>query len=182
MSRVPEIAPETFSPAQREIYDRMMASRPDGKLMGPSSLWIRDANLAAATGQMAKVLRQDGNLDAPLFEMITLIVARQWTAHYVWAVHVKEAARVGLEPAVVEAIRARRAPPFANEKQAAIYDMVHELVETKQLANATYARALALFGVDLILEIVTAVGFYTLVSMTLKTFDAPAPDDARPLD
>ena len=48
--------------------------------------------------------------------------------------------------------------------------------------RVVYARALALFGVDLILEIVTAVGFYTLVSMTLKTFDAPAPDDARPLD
>jgi 4-carboxymuconolactone decarboxylase len=131
---------------------------------------------------MAHLLRFDGGLDAALFEMITLIVARQWSAQYVWVVHAREAETTGLDAAIIEAIRARRTPPFTNERQAVIYEMTHELVETKQLSDATYARALATFGVDLVLEIVTAVGFYTLVSMTLKTFDAPAPGDARPLD
>ncbi len=182
MSRVPDIVPEKFNSEHRALYDRIMAGRPDGKLQGPSALWIRDAKLAAAANQMAGVLRKDGKLEAPLFELITLIVARQWTAQYVWVVHAKEAERAGLESAIIEAIRARRVPPFSNGKQAAIYEIAHELMETKEISDATYARALDLFGVDLILEIVTAVGFYTLVSMTLKTFDAPAPGDARPLD
>jgi hypothetical protein len=34
-----------------------------------------------------------------------MLVARQWTAHYVWSVHAKEATRVGLEPEIIEAIR-----------------------------------------------------------------------------
>jgi len=38
------------------------------------------------------------------------------------------------------------------------------------------------FGVDLVLEIVTPVGFYTLICITIKTFEVPAPGDATPLD
>ena len=113
MSRVPDIVPEKFNSEHRALYDRIMAGRPDGKLQGPSALWIRDAKLAAAAHQMAGVLRKDGKLEAPLFELITLIVARQWTAQYVWVVHAKEAERAGLESAIIEAIRARRVPPRA---------------------------------------------------------------------
>jgi hypothetical protein len=43
-------------------------------------------------------------------------------------------------------------------------------------------RAEQEFGVDLVLEIVTAVGFYTLICMTIKTFQVPAPSDATPLE
>ena len=182
MSRVPEIDPTTFSPEQHKLYDAMMASRPDGKLQGPSTMWIRNAGLAAATGRMAKLLRYEGTLETTLFEMITLLVARQWTAHYVWAVHAKEAMRVGLEPEIIEAIRTRRIPPFSHERQKLIYEMTNELLDTKVVSDGTYIRAQQEFGVDLLLEIVTAVGFYTLICMTIKTFEVPAPSDAPPLD
>ena len=182
MSRVPQIDPAAFSPEQRKLYDAMIASRPDGKLQGPSSMWIRNAALAAVTGQMAKLLRYEGKLEATLFEMITLLVARQWTAHYVWSVHAKEATRVGLEPEVIEAIRTRRIPPFSHDRQKLIYEITNELVDTKVVSDGTYMRAEQEFGVDLVLEIVTAVGFYTLICMTIKTFQVPPPSDATPLD
>ena len=182
MSRVPQIDPAAFSPEQHKLYDAMMASRPDGKLQGPSTMWIRNAGLAAVTGQMAKLLRYEGKLEALLFEMITLLVARQWTAHYVWSVHAKEATRVGLEPEVIEAIRTRRIPPFSHERQKIVYEITNELVDTKAICDGSYLRAQHEFGVDLLLEIVTAVGFYTLICMTIKTFEVPAPGDATPLD
>ena len=182
MTRVPKIEPATFSPEQHKLYDAMMASRPDGKLQGPSTMWIRNAALAAVTGQMAKLLRYEGKLEATLFELITLIVARQWTAHYVWSVHAKEATRVGLRPEIIEAIRTRRIPPFSDDRQKLVYEITNELVDTKLVSDGTYTRAQQEFGVDLILEIVTAVGFYTLICMTIKTFEVPAPNDATPLD
>jgi len=37
------------------------------------------------------------------------------------------------------------------------------------------------FGLDLFIELVTAIGFYTMVAMMLNAFDAPVPGDARPL-
>ena len=182
MSRVPQIDPAGFSPEQHTLYDAMIASRPDGKLQGPSTMWIRNAGLATVAGQMAKLLRYDGKLEPTLFEMITLLVARQWTAHYVWSVHAKEATRVGLEPDIIEAIRTRRIPPFSHERQKIIYEITNELMDTKVISDGAYSRAQQEFGVDLLLEIVTAVGFYTLICMTIKTFEVPAPGDATPLD
>lgn len=182
MGRVPEIDPATFSPEQHKLYEAMMVSRPDGKLQGPSTIWIRNAGLATATGQIAKLLRYEGKLEGALFEMITLIVARQWTTHYVWSVHAREATRVGLEPEIIEAIRMGRVPPFSDERQKLIYEITHEVVNTKVVSDATYMRAEKEFGVDLLLEIITAVGFYTLICMTIKTFGISAPDNATPLD
>jgi 4-carboxymuconolactone decarboxylase len=180
MSRVPEVVPDDLSPEQRKFYDQVMATR-SGKIQGPSSLWVRNASIGGAASQLANTLRRDTRLAPALFELITLIVARQWSANYVWVVHAREAEKVGLDPAIIEAIRLRRVPPFTDERMAVIYEMANELVETKELTDATYQRAEATFGVDLILEIVTTVGVYTMVAMTLKAFDAPAPDNVRPL-
>jgi len=60
--------------------------------------------------------------------------------------------------------------------------MVRELIDTRNLSDATYNRARDMFGIDLVMEVVTVAGFYTLVAMMLKAFDAPVPGGARPLD
>ena len=147
MSRVPKIDPAAFSPEQHKLYDALMASRPDGKLQGPSTMWIRNAGLAAVTGQMAKLLRYEGKLEAPLFEMITMLVARQWTAHYVWSVHAKEATRVGLAPEILEAIRTRRIPAMrigrrlrVPSDQVAAFEAAHSLPTHGSISARTEDR------------------------------------------
>lgn len=49
------------------------------------------------------------------------------------------------------------------------------------MSSATYDRALAALGLDLLIELVTAAGFYTMVAMMLQTFAAPVPGGATPL-
>jgi 4-carboxymuconolactone decarboxylase len=181
MTRVPEVVPDQLSPEQRKIHDMIVSTR-GGVIRGPFAMWIRNANLAAAANQLGNAVRLEGKLEARLFEMIILVVARQWSAQYEWFAHAKEAARVGLDPAIIEAIRAHRVPPFESQQETVVYETVRELVETKDLSGATYNRALEMFGIDLVMEIVTVAGFYTLVAMMLKAFDAPVPGDARPLD
>ena len=181
MSRVPAVVPDELDADQRRLFDQIMATRHDGQIQGPSALWVRSASIGTAASQMAATLRRDSKLEACLFELITLIVARQWSTHYVWHVHAKEAERVGLAPAIIEALRSHRVPHFDTEQQTMIYEMSQELLATKQLADATYGRALAMFGAELIVEIVTTIGFYTLVCMTLNAFRAPAPGNALPL-
>ena len=49
------------------------------------------------------------------------------------------------------------------------------------LAPAGLRRALAALGLDLLIELIAAAGFYTLVAMTLNAFDVPVPGGKRPL-
>jgi 4-carboxymuconolactone decarboxylase len=145
-------------------------------------MWVRNPGLAAGANQLGNALRLSGKLDAKPFELAILIVARQWSAQYEWYAHAKDAAKVGLDADVVEAIRTRQIPVFKDAQQKLVYEIVNELLETKDLSAASYARALKTFSIDLVMEIVSVTGFYTLVAMMLKAFDAPVPGDARPLD
>ena len=181
MTRVPQVIPDELSPEQRKVHDLIVSTR-ESKIGGPFALWIRNANLAAAANQMGNALRLEGKLDPKVFELVILVVARQWSAQYEWFVHANAAARAGLDENVVEAIRTHRVPAFADPQQQLAYELVRELLDTYSLSDATYARALDIFGVDLVSEIVTVTGFYTLAAMMLKAFDAPVPGGARPLD
>lgn len=44
-----------------------------------------------------------------------------------------------------------------------------------------YDRLIAQFGEPLVIELVSAAGFYVMVAMMLVAFDAPVPDGTRPL-
>ena len=182
MTRVPPVIRDQLDAEQQKIHDLIVSTRQGGEIRGPFAMWIRNANLASAANQFGNALRLNGKLDPKLFELTILIVARQWSAQYEWYAHAKDAAKVGLDPAIVEAIRAHRIPPFADAKQALVYEMVRELLDTKDVGDATYARAVEAFGIDLVMEIVSVTGFYTLVAMMLKAFKAPVPGGAAPLD
>ena len=181
MTRVPEVLPDQLSPEQRKVHDLIVSTR-GGVIRGPFAMWIRNANLAAAANQLGNAVRLEGKLDAKLFELVILVIARQWSAQYEWFAHAQEAARVGLDPAIIEAIRTHRVPSFRSPRETVIYEMVRELIDTRNLSDTTYSRALDMFGIDLVMEVVTVAGFYTLVAMMLKAFDAPVPGGARPLD
>ena len=110
-----------------------------------------------------------------------LVVARHWSAQYEWFAHERAALDAGVRAEVVEAIRRRRAPDFEREDEALTYRLVRELNERRALSDASYAEGEAAFGLDLLIELVTAAGFYTLVAMMLQAFDAPVPGGERPL-
>ena len=181
-TRVPAVVPAELSPEQRQIHDLIVSTRQGGEIRGPFAIWIRNAGLAAAANQMGNAVRLNGKLDAKLFELIILIVARHWSAQYEWFAHAKDAARVGLDAGVVEAIRTHRVPAFTSPQEQVAYELTRELLETHQLSDGTYARALETFGFDLLMEAVTVAGFYTLVAMMLNAVRSPVPGGARPLD
>jgi 4-carboxymuconolactone decarboxylase len=182
MTRIPAVAPDELTPEQRRVHDEIIATRPGGEIRGPFAIWIRNPKLAAAANQLGNAVRLEGKLDPKLFELVVLRIARHWSAQYEWHAHANEALRVGLDASIIEAIRAHRVPTFAGPEETLAYELVGELLETRDVSAATYARALGMFGFDLVTEIVTIAGFYTLVAMMLKAFDAPVPGNARPLD
>jgi hypothetical protein len=72
-------------------------------------------------------------------------------------------------------------PKFVREDERLIYDTITELNVARTLSQAAYKRALADLGLDLLIELITAAGFYTMVAMILSAFDAPVPGGEHPL-
>lgn len=178
MTRVPELAPETLSPEQKRVHDEIGAMR-GGRASGPFGVWLRVPEIAEAANRLGNTLRVKGKLERRLFELMVLVNMRHWTAHYAWHVHAEAAKQAGLAPDIIEAIRERRRPDFKREDERLIYGTVCELAETRALSEASYERALKALGLELLIELIAGCGFYTMVAMTLVTFDISARGGGR---
>ena len=179
MSRVEDLKPENLTPEQKAIHDRIAGTR-GGTVRGPFAIWLRQPAIADAADRLGTTLRRC-SLDQRLFELMVLVVARHYSAQYEWFAHERHARAVGLDPAVIEAIRGRRTPTFTSDNEQIVYDLVTEMNETRTLSQATYDRAIAVLGLDKVIELITALGFYTMVAIMLNGFDAPVPGGERPL-
>jgi 4-carboxymuconolactone decarboxylase len=180
MSRVPYLAPEELTPVQKRIHDEIASVR-GGAVKGPFAIWLRNPDIADKANQFGNSLRVNGKLDKRLFELMVLVIARHWSAQYEWYAHEQQALKCGISADVVEALRQRRVPRFERDDERLVYDLVTELQDSKTLSQASYDRGVAAFGLDLMIEFVTAIGFYTMVAVTLNAFDAPVPGGKAPL-
>ena len=173
MPRLPEIEPDKLSPEQRAIYDRMMALR--GHMRGPFAVWLRNAELCQHSADLQEMFAARVALERRLLELMILVAARQATAHYAWFIHEPHALKFGIAPEIVEAIRERRTPGFTREDERLVYDLTLELNTTRTLSEASYRRGMDMFGEKVMVELVSAIGFYMMVAATLNAFAVPVP-------
>lgn len=146
-----------------------------GKLDGPFEILIRVPELAEKASRLGTFIRRDGKLDRRLFELMVLAVARSYKAQFEWFKHEPLALKAGISPEVVEAIRTGRVPKLAHEDEKLVYDIVREINDTRTLSQKSYDRAFAMLGQDLLIELIAATGFYSMVATLLNVFDMPLP-------
>jgi 4-carboxymuconolactone decarboxylase len=173
MPRLPEIDATKLSPAQRAIYDRMIRER--GHMRGPFAVWLRNAELCQNTLNLQEMFASRVKLERRLLELMILVAARSSTAQYAWFIHEPHALKFGIAPEVIEAIRERRTPDFTREDERLVYDLTLELNHTRTLSEVSYQRGMAMFGEQVMIELVSAIGFYSMVAMTLNAFAVAVP-------
>jgi 4-carboxymuconolactone decarboxylase len=170
MARVPLLSFEELNPEQKRIWQEVGAVR-SGSPGGPFAVWMHSPKIAERAHHLGNAVRLEGKLGRKLVELAVLTVARDWTAQYVFAAHVPPALEHGLPETVVEAIRTRRTPVFADDEEKLVYDTTRELLDTKKLSEESYARAEKGLGLDRLIELVTAIGFYMTASVMVNAFD-----------
>jgi 4-carboxymuconolactone decarboxylase len=179
MGRLPEIDANKLSPEQRAIYDRIMRER--GHMRGPFAIWLRNAELCENTLKLQEMFASRVKLERRLLELMILVAARLATAQYAWFIHEPHALKFGIAPEIVQAIRERRTPGFTREDERLVYDITTELNTTRTLSEASFQRGMAMFGEQVMVELVSAIGFYVMVAMTLNAFAVSVPGDKEAL-
>jgi 4-carboxymuconolactone decarboxylase len=179
MGRLPEIDEAKLSSEQRRIYEQIMRMR--GHVRGPFGVWLRNAELCENTLKLQEMFASRVKLERRLLELMILVSARLATAQYAWFIHEPHALKLGIPPEIVEAIRQRRIPEFTREDERLVYDITMELNTTRSLSEASYKRGMAMFGEETMVELVSAIGFYVMVAMTLNAFAVPVPTGKEPL-
>jgi 4-carboxymuconolactone decarboxylase len=176
--RVPDLKPEELDARQKALFDAIAGPR-GGVVRGPFAIWLRQPDLVEKANDFGNHLREGTSVAAHLSELGILVTARYWNASYEWFAHANTAVKVGVDPAVVEAIRIGATPSFDDPEQQVVYDLSRELYETKFISDDVYPRALDVLGQERTVDLVAILGFYTMVAMTLNAFHAPLPEGAE---
>jgi 4-carboxymuconolactone decarboxylase len=179
VARLDPLPLDKLSPEQKALHDELGRSR-NGRVTGPFAIWLHTPAVCDAANELTLSLRENGSIDKRLYELITLIVTRHWSAQYAWSQHVGPAAAAGISADVIEAIRQRRKPDLQTDNERLVYEAVTELHERKPLSQTTYDRLVKQFGVEHTIEIVSIVGLYGMVSTLLNAFDVPTLSGDKP--
>ena len=173
--RLKLMTPDEMSAHQKETYDESIAGK-RGAPPAPMMAWLNSPEMARHATRLGAFLRYDTSLTVALSELAILVTARFWTSHYEWYAHKKMALAGGLSPEIIEDIKQRRVPVLEDPKAQAVYDVARSLHETHQVPQELYDRATELLGKRGLVEIIGLCGYYTMVSMTLNTYEFDLPD------
>jgi 4-carboxymuconolactone decarboxylase len=177
-NRMLPIPTDRMTEAQKKAAAEFEAAR--GTLSGPWAVILRSPEMINRARSLSDYLRFNSSLPPRLSEFVILITAREWTQQYEWNAHHPLAVKGGLNPEIAKAVADGRRPEKMADDEAALYDFCIELNRNRSVSDATYARALAKFGEQGLVDAIGLSGWYTLVAMVLNTARTPLPADAAP--
>lgn len=177
--RLPPLAAETWNEEQRAAAREFQSGR-GYAVSGPFAVMLRSPEVMLRAKAMGDYLRFRNVLPKRVSEMVILVTARTWTQQYEWAYHYPIAIEAGLKPEIAAAIADGRRPDGMADDEAAAYDFSHELHANRQVSDATYARALALFGEGGVIDLVGINGYYSFLAMMMNVARTGAPANAAP--
>jgi 4-carboxymuconolactone decarboxylase len=179
MARV--AVPTSMSAEQKAVAEKIKASIGRPEIGGPYSAWIQRPELASCILQLSDHIRTSSV--PPRLRMLAILLSiRHWGADFPWSAQVPRALEAGLSQAIVTAIGEGKTPSFSDLDEEAVYQLATELLERRELSDATYRRALDRLGEGDLVELVASIGHFSTVSLTAVAFDIhPARPPSPPL-
>src|SRR5436190_6727805 len=170
---------DEMTPAQRTMIEHVLAG-PRGGVDGPFNVQLRSPEMGDLGQQFGASTRFATSVPRKLYELAIIVTARHWTAQFEWYAHRRGAVQAGISPTVADAIAEGRRPSGMPPDEQAVYNFATELLETKQVSDATFDAAKTLLGERGVVELINVMGWYGTVSMVLSVDRYPVPGRAKP--
>ena len=171
-NRMPEIPSDKLTDAQKKALEQFASKRGAPPIRGPFLALLRSPDVMTPAEMLGEYLQFKTVLPPKLREFVILITARQWTQDTEWNSHVNIAVKDGLSLEIAKALAAGQRPPGMADDEAAAYDFCDELHRNQSVSDATYAKALAKFGEQGVVDIVSVNGYYTWFAMIMNSVRA----------
>ena len=170
MARLPMLKQSQMDDRQKQVHD-VIATGPRGNVRGPLAIWLHRVDFADKAQALGQYCRYNSSLAPRLSELAILTTARIWDATFEWQAHLSPALVAGLDPTVIDSLSADKHPIFAAEDEALVYEFTRELNIKRVVSDELYERAILILGKDGTVDLVGILGYYALISMTIKAFD-----------
>lgn len=170
--RLPLLAREAMSPAQRDAADALIAG-PRKAVFGPFIALLRSPELMSRIGSVGEYLRFESLLEVRIRELVMCRVARQVSNQFEWLMHAPLALKAGVSQSTLDAIAAGKQPRGMAADEAVALDFTSELLQQNGSSDATYAEAVDAFGEQGVVELASLVGYFVMVCWMMNVARTP---------
>ena len=170
---------DTMSPPQKTMTMNLLTG-PRRGMGGPFNVLLRSPEMGDLAQKLGEYARFRPDVPAKLRELAIIVTARHWTAQYEWYAHRRAAAQAGLKEDIIKAIADRKRPTGMQPDEEAVYNFASELLETKNVSDATFKAVVDKFGEKGVVDIIGVMGYYQMVSMLLNVDRYPLPAGTQP--
>jgi 4-carboxymuconolactone decarboxylase len=179
-TRLPPLTPEQMTDEQRAVVESIQSGPRGAGLRGPFNALLRSPVLCDLVQRVGAYVRFGTSLPAALNELAICMAGRKWGAQYEFYAHRRLGIDAGLNPSILDAVAAGQRPAEMNGDEAIVYGFVNDLLSTGQVSDSRYDAAMERFGERGVMDLVGAVGYYSLVSMVLNVAQVPLPEGETP--
>jgi 4-carboxymuconolactone decarboxylase len=180
MARLPHITSKDQVAAEHHTaFDAIVASR--GAVQGPFLMFMHSPEVAERVAHLGAYVRFEGSLDMKVRVLAAMTVAREFHAMYVWGAQTGQARRLGVPEATITAIREDHSREIAPA-DLEIVEFTRQLLRKHRVEDGLFKTMHARFGNDELVQLTTAIGYYTLLGMTVNACELEPGDDAEVLD
>ena len=166
MARGPLITSKDQVPAQHHaIVDGIVGSR--GSLQGPFSVFLHSPEISERVAHLGALVRFEGSLDFRVRVLAAMTVAREFEAMYVWGAQTGSARKRDVPETTITAIKENRSDGIPPE-DLQIIDFTRQLLRKHRVDDATAQAMLARFGNDQFIQLTGAIGYYSMLCMTVN--------------
>jgi len=176
MARLPLITSKDHIAAKdHPIADAIIASR--GSLHGPFSVFLHSPELAGRLAHLGAYVRFEGTLDMRVRVLAAMTVAREFDAAYIWGAQTGNARQRNVPETTIAAIRENRSDGVPADDLAVI-EFTRALLRRHRVSDAAAADMRRRFGDDGFIQLTGAIGYYSMLSMTVNACELEAAPNA----
>ena len=183
MARLPKVTKKSDVAAQdAAVFDSIVASR--GAVQGPFTMWLHSPEIAERVAHLGAYVRFEGSLDMRVRVLAAMTVAREFEAMYVWGAQTGGARRLGVPEETIAAIRDNHAPGHSRglpPEDAQIVEFTRTLLRRHRVDDAAFKAMQERFGNDQLIQLTTAIGYYSMLCMTVNACELEAGPGAEML-
>src|ERR1041385_5520265 len=166
MAVPPSITSKEQVPAKdHAVFDSIVASR--GAVQGPFTMFLHSPEIAERVAHLGAYVRFEGTLDMRVRVLAAMTVAREFEALYVWGAQTGGARKLKVPEETITAIREKHSRGVPAE-DAQIIEFTRTLLTKHRVDDATAKALRARFGDDEFIQLTGAIGYYSLLCMTVS--------------
>jgi 4-carboxymuconolactone decarboxylase len=173
-ARLPYLQRKDVDENNQKIFDQLPGLSKEGVLSGPLAFAAYNPGVAKALFDLHNAA-VGGTLTPHVRELAIMVACRETNYSLEWNGHDAAARKAGVDPKVIEVVRARGALTGLDESDAAVIRFGRQMLSDKKVDSATFAKVAQLLGRRGAMDLVAVMNTYAVSGFYALAVDEHMP-------